>query len=35
VEDEGFMHKEVAEMYGVCRETITLIMTGKNWGWLK
>ena len=28
-------HREIAEMYGVCRQTISDIWTKKRWGWLK
>jgi hypothetical protein len=27
-------HQEIADMYGVTRECITSINTGKHWGWL-
>ena len=29
------LQREIAAQYGVATTTITLIMTGKNWGWLK
>lgn len=28
-------HKEIAEKYNVCRTTISLISSGKNWSWVK
>ena len=30
----AYLHKELAESFGVARETITNILTGKTWGYL-
>ncbi len=28
------LQKDIAEAYGVCREAVSCIARGKNWGWL-
>ena len=34
LDDRIYSHREIAEIYGVTRATITAINMGKNWSWL-